>query len=110
MTVIQTVSLLSFALFSIVDLRTRLIPLIEVFFVITACVAFLEDQMQVPILVLAVVWGIFHRIPACLMLPFLFYPPSWPAILIGFGVRKQLIGRADLFAVASIGFCFPFLL
>ena len=108
MTSIQTISLISFAVFSIVDLRTRLVPFIEAFFVIAVFFAFPEDKLHVTVLVLAVVWGLFRRIPARFALPFLFYPLSWPALLVGFGVRKQMIGRADLFAVAMIGFLFPF--
>ena len=108
MTPIQTISLISFAVFSIVDLRTRLVPFIDAFFVIAAFFAFPEDKLHVTILVLAVIWGLFCRIPARFALPFLFYPLSWPALLVGFGVRKQMIGRADLFAVAMIGFLFPF--
>ena len=108
MTTIQTISLISFAVFSIVDLRTRLVPFIDAFFVIAAFFAFPEDKLHVTILVLAVIWGLFRRIPARFALPFLFYPLSWPAILVGFGVRKQMIGRADLLALAMIGFLFPF--
>ena len=108
MTPIQTISLISFALFSIVDLRTRLVPFIEAFFVIAVFIAFPEAKLHVTVLLLAVVWGLFHGIPARFALPFLFYPLSWPALLVGFGVRKQMIGRADLYAVAMIGFFFPF--
>jgi hypothetical protein len=107
-TVIQTISIISFAIFSIVDLRTRLVPFIESFFVIAVFFAFPQDRLHVTVLVLAVVWGLFRRIPARFALPFLFYPMSWPALLVGFGVRNQMIGRADLFAVAIIGFFFPF--
>jgi hypothetical protein len=57
---------------------------------------------------MAVVWGLFRRIPTRFALPFLFYPMSWPTLLVGFGVRKQIIGRADLFTLAMIGFLFPF--
>lgn len=108
MTPIQAISLISFAVFSIVDLRTRLVPFIEAFFVIAVFFAFPEDKLHVIILVLAVIWGLFRRIPARLALPFLFYPLSWPVLLVGYGVRKQMIGRADLFALAMIGFLFPF--
>ena len=108
MTPIQIISLISFALFSIVDLRTRLVPFIEAFFVIAVFFAFPADKLHVTILVLAVVWGLFRRIPARCAVPFLFYPLSWPAVLVGFGVRKQMIGRADLLALAMIGFFFPF--
>jgi hypothetical protein len=106
--VIQTITIISFAIFSIVDLRTRLVPFIEAFFVIAVFFAFPEDRLHVTVLVLAVLWGLFRRIPSRFALPFLFYPMSWPALLVGFGVRKQMIGRADLFAVAMIGFFFPF--
>ena len=107
-TIIQTISLISLAMFSIVDLRTRLVPFIEGFFVIAVFCAFPENQLHVTVLVLAALWGLFRRIPARFALPFLFYPLSWPVLLVGFGVRKQLIGRADLLAVAMIGFFFPF--
>ncbi len=107
MSIIQTFSLISFAVFSLVDLRTRLVPLIEVFFALAMFVAFPENKLHVTVLLLAVLWGLFRRIPARFMLPFLFYPPAWPAVLIGFGVRKQMVGRADLFALGIIGFLFP---
>lgn len=108
MTIIQTIFLISFAIFSIVDLRTRLVPFIEAFFVIAVFFAFPEGELHVTVLVLVVLWGLFHRIPARFALPFMFYPLSWPALLVGFGVRKQMIGRADLLAVAMIGLLFPF--
>ncbi len=108
MTSIQAILLLSFAIFSFIDLRTRLVPFIEVFFVIVAIFAFPSGKLHVSILVLNVIWGLFRRIPALFALPFLFYPLSWPALLVGFGVRKEMIGRADLLAVAMIGFLFPF--
>ncbi len=108
MTTIQAISIISLAVFSVVDLRTRLVPFIEAFFVTAVIYTFPEDRLHVSVLVLAVVWGLFRRIPARFALPFLFYPMSWPALVVGFGVRKQLFGRADLFAVAMIGFLFPF--
>jgi hypothetical protein len=90
-----------------VDLRTRLVPFIEAFFVFAVFFAFPDDKLHVTILVFVVVWGLFHRIPARFALPFLFYPLSWPALLVSYGVRKQMIGRADLLALAMIGFFFP---
>ncbi len=108
MTAVQAISLFSFAMFSLVDLRIRVIPLIEVFFGIAAFLAFPDDRLHVTVLILAVIWGIFRRIPSLFLLPFLFYPPSWPPLIVGFGVRKQMIGQADLFALAIIGVVFPF--
>lgn len=54
----------------------------------------------------AVDWGIFRHVPARFALPFVFYPFSWPILLVGYGVRPQMIGKADLFAVGIIGFLF----
>ena len=108
MTAVQAISLFSFAVLSLVDLRIRVVPLIEVFFGIAACVAFPDDRLHVTVLILAVIWGIFRRIPSLFLLPFLFYPPSWPTLIVGFGVRKQMIGQADLFALAIVGVLFPF--
>ena len=108
MTAVQAISLFSFAVFSLVDLRIRVVPLIEVFFGIAAFVAFPDDRLHVTVLILAVIWGIFRRIPSLFLLPFLFYPPSWPTLIVGFGVRKRMIGQADLFALAIVGVLFPF--
>lgn len=108
MTAVQVIFLLSFAIFSLVDLRIRLVPLIEVFFGIAVFLSFPDAPLHVTVLILAVIWGIIRRIPARFLLPFLFYPPSWPALIVGFGVRKQMIGQADLFALATIGVLFPF--
>ena len=108
MTAVQAISLLSFAVLSLVDLRIRVVPLIEVFFGIAAFVAFPDDRLHVTVLILAVIWGIFRRISSLFLLPFLFYPPSWPTLIVGFGVRKRMIGQADLFALAIVGVMFPF--
>lgn len=108
MTAVQAISLLSFAMFSLVDLRIRVVPLIEVFFGMAAFLAFPDDRLHVTVLILAVIWGVFRGIPSLFLLPFLFYPPSWPLLLVGFGVRKRMIGQADLFALAMVGVLFPF--
>lgn len=108
MTPVQAIFLFCFALLSLVDLRIRVVPLIEVFFGVAALLAFPENRMHVTILSLAVVWGMVRRIPSRYLLPFLFYPPSWPTLIVAFGVRKQMIGQADLFALAIVGILFPF--
>jgi hypothetical protein len=91
-TAVQAIALFSFAVFSLVDLRIRVVPLIEVFFAIAAYLAFPDNRLHVTVLILAVLWGIFRRIPSFFLVPFLFYPPSWPTLIVGFGVRKQMIG------------------
>jgi hypothetical protein len=107
-TAVQAISLFSFAMLSLVDLRIRVVPLIEVFFGIAVFVAFPDDRLHVTVLILAVMWGVFRRLPSLFLLPFLFYPPSWPTLIVGFGVRKRMIGQADLFALAIVGVLFPF--
>ena len=74
MTPVQAISLFSFAMFSLVDLRARVVPLIEVFFGIAAFLAFPDDRLHVTVVILAVIWGIFRRIPSRFLLPFLFLP------------------------------------
>jgi hypothetical protein len=108
LTAVQAISLFSFAVFSFVDLRIRVVPLIEVFFGIAVLVAFPDDRLHVTVLILAVFWGIFRRIPSLFLIPFLFYPPCWPTLIVGFGVRKRMIGQADLFALSIVGLLFPF--
>jgi len=67
-----------------------------------------DAESHVIILILAVIWGLVSRIPVRFVLPFLFYPPSWTALLVGFGVREQMIRRADFLTVVIIRFLFPF--
>lgn len=107
MTFIQTFSVITFALFSIVDLRSRFVPFIDIFFVLTGIYVFADTPWHVLTLAIAVIWGNFQRIPARLALPLVFYPLAWPILLVGFGVRRKMIGKADLFAVGIIGVLFP---
>ena len=99
--------LLSFALFSFADLRYRLVPAIEIFFLASLFVAASGSLFQVLAVVLAVAWGIFASFPGILVIPALFFPPAWVLLLTGFGVRRGLIGRADLLALAGIASLFP---
>ena len=71
MTAVQALSLFALAVFSLIDLRVRVVPLIEVFFGIAVFLAFPDDGLHVTVLILAVVWGIFRRIPSFFLLPFL---------------------------------------
>jgi hypothetical protein len=106
-TFIQTFSVIAFALFSIVDLRSRFIPFIDIFFILTGIYIFADTPWHVLALAIAVIWGNFQRIPARLAWPLVFYPLAWPILLVGFGVRRKMIGKADLFAIGIIGFLFP---
>jgi len=99
--------LLSFALFSVADLRYRLVPAIELFFLASIFVSAPLSLAQVLAVVLVVSWGIFPNLPAFVILPALFSPVAWLLLLIGFGVRRRLVGRADLLALAGIACIFP---
>lgn len=99
--------LLSFALFSFADLRYRLVPAIEIFFLASLFVAGPASFPQVLAIILAVAWGVFSSFPGFLVVPALFFPPAWVLLLTGFGVRRGLIGRADLLALAGIASLFP---
>ena len=107
MSFIQAFSIFAFALFSIVDLRSRFIPFIDLYFALTGLWVFPDKPWYVIVLVIIVIWGLSHRFPVWFALPFVFYPIVWPLLLVSYGVRKQMIGKADLFALGIIGLLFP---
>ena len=107
MTFVQTFSIFAFGLFSIVDLRNRIVPLIDIFFVLIGIFVFGDNPWHVLALTVAVIWGSFQRVPSRLAFPLVFYPMTWPILLVGLGVRRNLVGRADLFALGTISFLFP---
>jgi hypothetical protein len=95
------------ALFSFADLRTRLVPGIEIFFLAAVLIAAPVAPLQAAVLVAAVAWGLLRAVPGRLALPLLFLPSAWPVLLAGFGVRQGLVGRADLLAMAGLACLFP---
>ncbi len=107
MTLAESFALASFALFSFGDLRYRLVPGIEVFFIGSALLTLSTGPLQTGLVVLACIWGVWRDLPGLAALPLLFYPPAWPVLLTGYGHRRGLVGRADLLAVAGIACLFP---
>lgn len=107
MTLTETFALVSFSLFSYADLRYRLVPGIEVFLIGTILLTIPMTPLQTMIILLACLWGIFRNLSGWFAVPLLFYPPVWPVILTGYGYRKGIIGRADLFAVSGLACLFP---
>jgi len=107
MTLHEAFALTSFAIFSVSDLRTRLAPGIEVFFLGAILIGLPHAPLQVGLVVLAGGWGMLRSLPGMLALPLLFYPPAWPVLLIGYGHRRGLVGRADLLAVTGLACLFP---
>jgi hypothetical protein len=107
MTLTESFALASFTLFSLADLRYRLVPGIELFLLGTILLTLPVTPLQTGIILFACAWGLFRNISGWLALPLLFYPPAWPVLLTGYGYRKGLIGRADLLAVSGLACLFP---
>jgi hypothetical protein len=107
MTLAESFALASFTLFSIADLRYRLVPGIELFFLGTILITLPATPIQTSVIILACAWGIFRNLSGWFALPLLFYPPAWPVLLTGYGYRKGLIGRADLLAISGLACLFP---
>jgi hypothetical protein len=108
MTLSEAFALTSFALFSLSDLRTRLVPGIEGFFIGAILIALPASPIQTGLVVLAAGWGVLHSSSGFLILPLLFFPPAWPVLLTGYGHRRGLVGRADLLAIAGLACLLPF--
>ena len=107
MTATELFAVASFMLFSFADLRYRLVPAIEIFFVAALVLSLPDAPLQVGIILLAFAWGWLPRWPSFLALPLLFYPAAWVVLLTGYGVRHGVIGKADLLAVAGLACLFP---
>lgn len=107
MTLTESFALASFTLFSFADLRYRLVPGIELFFLGTLLLTLPATPIQTAIILLACIWGLFRNLSGWFALPLLFYPPAWPVLLTGYGYRKGMIGRADLLAIAGLACLFP---
>lgn len=95
-------------IFSFADLKYRVIPAIEVvFFGVVLLVVRDYDIWQVGIVVLSVLFGVFPRVPTILGMTLLFFPYAWPTLMFGYGVRKAIVGKADLYAVGIVSLLFP---
>jgi len=98
--------LVPLALFSLFDLRYRLSPGIGVFFLGAVLLAAPADPLRAGAAVLATAWGLCAA-PGVLALPLLFHPSSWAVLFTGYGVRRSVVGRADLFAIGGIAVLYP---
>ena len=107
MTVSESFALIAFTLFSFADLRYRLVPGIELFFLGAVLLTLPITPIPTVIILLACVWGIIRNAPGWFALPLSFYPPAWPVLLTGYGYRKAILGRADLLAVSGLVCLFP---
>ncbi len=108
MTLMEIFALVSFALFSYADLRYRLVPGIEVFLIGTILLVFPATPVQTMIVLFACGWGVFRSLSGWFTVPLLFFPPALPVLVIGYGYRKGVLGRADLLAICGLACLFPF--
>lgn len=107
MTFTESFALVSFTLFSVADLRYRLVPGIELFLMGTILLTLPISPIQTGIILLACLWGVIRTLSGWFALPLLFFPPAWPVLLTAYGYRRGLIGRADLLAVGGLACLFP---
>jgi hypothetical protein len=107
LTVSEYFAVTGLAIFSFADLRYRLAPGIEAFFLASVLIAAPDNPLNAALVVAALAWGSLRVLPGWFILPLLFYPPAWPVLLTGFGVRQGLVGRADLLAIAGLACLFP---
>jgi hypothetical protein len=107
MTLTESFALASFTLFSLADLRYRLVPGIELFLIGAILLTLPATPLQTGIIIFACAWGVLRNVLGWFALPLLFYPPAWPVLLTGYGYRKGLIGRADLLAISGLACLFP---
>lgn len=107
MTSLESFVLVPFTRFSFADLRYRLAPGIEIFFIGAILLTLPTNPFHTGLIVLAYPWGALRHLPGFLSLPLLFYPATWPVLLAVYGYRHGLVGRADLLATAGIACLFP---
>ena len=102
----QWIYLVSFTLYSLVDLRTRCVPAIEAFFIAAALLAAQMNPLNTILVVMAVAWGL-RPWPNWIIWLLLLSPANWPVLLMGFGVRQSVVGKADLLAAGALACVFP---
>lgn len=105
MTPAALLSLASLTLFSLADLRYRVAPGATVFFLAAVILAAPEDPLRVSLVVLAVGWGLL-RWPSFLIALAIFFPFSWTVALTSGGVRRGLVGAADLLVLGGLACLF----
>lgn len=107
MTFTESFAVVSFTLFSVADLRYRLVPGIELFLMGTILLTLPISPIQTGIMLFACLWGVIRTLSGWFALPLLFFPPALPVLLTAYGYRRGLIGRADLLAIGGLACLFP---
>jgi len=104
--IVEILLIAAFVLFSLADLRYRVVPGIQVFFFGAVLLSVFSNPFGVVAIVLVVAWG-SRALHPHLVWPTLLNPVAWPVLLTGFGVRYGVIGKADLLAIGGIACIFP---
>ncbi|MBA4362416.1 MAG: hypothetical protein C0411_17070 [Pseudomonas sp.] len=107
MAIPELFSLASLAIFSLADMRSRMLPAVEIFFLGAVLIAAPLDMLRVSVAVLAVAWGLLRAWPRSLAWPLMLHPSTWVVLLTGFGVRQGVIGRGDLLVIGGLAALLP---
>ena len=99
----QLLFLVELIFLGIADLKYRVAAAVEIFFFGSVLVAILYQApiLQVGAAALSVAYGA-AILPSGFVLPLLLWPLTWPSLMVGYGVRKELLGKGDLFAIGGI--------
>lgn len=106
MTPAAVFSLSFLALFSLADLRNRTAPGMTLFFLSAVAFGASRDPLRAGLVVSAVAWGTLRSWPSFLALPSFLHPSTWAVLLAGAGVRRGMIGAADLLALGGLASLF----
>ena len=100
----QLLFLVELIFLGIADLKYRVAAAVEIFFFGSVLVAILyqpQNLLQVGAVTLSVAYGA-AILPSGFAVLLLWWPPTWPSLVVGYGVRKELLGKGDLFAIGGI--------
>ena len=100
LTTSELIYAVSFTLYSISDLRYRVAPAIEVFFIAAALLTAPTNPLNTILVVMAVAWAL-RGWPNWIVWLLILNPANWLVLLIGYGVRQKVIGKADLLAAGA---------
>ena len=106
MTPAAMLSLASLALFSLADLRYRVAPGAAVFFLGAVLLAAPGDPLRGESGCRGGGVGIVWRWPSILIIPALFFPSTWAVSLTSVGVRRGVVGQADLLVLEGLACLF----
>ncbi len=107
MKTLEVAALLAFLVWSATDLRYRTAPGVEFLFVVALSLTLVEYPLRAGVLSLAVAPSLLPDWPKFLVYVPALYPPAWPVLAVGYGVRRMVFGRADMFALAGIACVYP---